>query len=44
VEDLVVEVGVVKERLGGNAADVEAGPAEGAALLNACDLWNNMSS
>ena len=29
---------VVEERLGGNAADVEAGTAEGAALLDTCDL------
>ena len=38
VEDLVVEVGVVQERLGGDAADVQAGSAEGAALLDTGDL------
>lgn len=39
VEDLVVEMGVVEERLGGNAADVQAGTAEGAALLDTGDLY-----
>lgn len=34
VENLVVEVGVVEERLGGNAADVQAGTTEGSALLD----------
>lgn len=38
VEDLVVEVRVVQERLGRNAADVQAGSAEGAALLDTGDL------
>jgi len=38
VNDLVIEMRVVEERLGGNAADVEAGTAEGAALLDTCDL------
>lgn len=34
VEDLVVEVRVVKERFRGDAADVQAGSAEGATLLD----------
>lgn len=34
VENLVVEVGVVEEGLGGNAADVQAGTTEGSALLD----------
>jgi hypothetical protein len=38
VEDLVVEVRVVEEGLGGNAADVQAGSAEGATLLDAGNL------
>lgn len=38
VEDLVVEMGVVEERFRGNAADVEAGSAEGSALLDTGDL------
>lgn len=38
VEDLVVQMGVVKERFRGNAADVEAGSAEGSALLDTGDL------
>ena len=38
VEDLVVKMRVVEERLGGNAADVQAGTAEGAALLDTGDL------
>jgi hypothetical protein len=38
VENLVVEVRVVQEGLGGNAADVQAGSAEGAALLDTGDL------
>ena len=35
VTRLVVEIAVVEEGLGGNAPDVEAGAAEGAALLDA---------
>ncbi len=38
VEDLVVQVGVVEERLGRNTTDVETGATEGAALLNAGNL------
>jgi hypothetical protein len=38
VEDLVVEMRVVEERFRGDAADVEAGAAEGSALLDTCDL------
>jgi hypothetical protein len=38
VEDLVVKVGIVEERLGGNAADIETGATEGTALLNTGDL------
>lgn len=34
VENLVVEVGVVEEGLGGNAADVQAGATESSALLD----------
>lgn len=40
VEDLVVEVGVVEERLRGDAADVQAGTTKTAALLDTCGLWN----
>ena len=39
VENLVVEVRVVQEGLGGNAADVQAGSTEGAALLDTGDLF-----
>ena len=39
VENLVVKMRVVEERLGGNATDVQAGTAEGAALLDAGDLY-----
>jgi phage tail protein X len=38
VEDLVVEVRVVEEGFRGNAADVQAGSAEGATLLDAGNL------
>lgn len=38
VQDLVVEVRVVKEGLRGDAANVQAGSAEGSALLNTRDL------
>lgn len=38
VEDLVVKVRVVEERLGGDAADVQAGSAERAALLDTRNL------
>ena len=38
VEDLVVEMRVVEERLGGNAANVQAGSAERATLFDAGDL------
>jgi hypothetical protein len=41
VEDLVVQMRVVEERLGGNAADVEAGTAESAALLDTGNLGKN---
>lgn len=34
VKDLVVEMGVVEERLRGDAANVQAGTAEGSALLD----------
>lgn len=34
----MVQVGVVEERFGGNAADIEAGTAEGAALLDTGNL------
>jgi hypothetical protein len=39
VENLVVKVGVVEERLGGDAADVEAGSSEDASLLDTGDLY-----
>lgn len=39
VQDLVVEMRVVEERLGGNTADIEAGTAERTALLDTCDLF-----
>jgi hypothetical protein len=38
VENLVVEVGVVEEGLGGNAADVQAGTTEGSTLLDTGSL------
>jgi len=38
VEDLVVEVGIVEERLGRNAADIETGAAKGTAFFNTGDL------
>ena len=38
VQDLVVQVRVVKERLGGDAADVKAGSAKSAALLDTGNL------
>lgn len=38
VEDLVVEMRVVKERFRGDAANVQASSAKGAALFDACDL------
>jgi hypothetical protein len=44
VQNLVVEVRVVEQRLGGDAADVEAGAAEGTALLNAGDLEAGLTS
>lgn len=40
VEDLVVEVGVVEERLRGDTADVQAGTTETTALLDTCGLLN----
>jgi hypothetical protein len=43
VEDLVVELRVVEERLGGDAADVQAGSAEGATLLDTGDLMSRVS-
>lgn len=38
VQDLMVHVRVVKEGFGGDAADIEAGSAESAALLYTCYL------
>jgi hypothetical protein len=38
VENSVVEMRVVEERFGGNAADVQAGSSEGATLLDTRDL------
>jgi hypothetical protein len=35
---LFIELGGMKQRLGGNAADIEAGAAERAALFHAGDL------
>lgn len=40
VENLVVKMRVVEERLGGNAADVQAGTTERATLLNAGNLYS----
>lgn len=34
----MVEMGVVEEGFGGDAADVETGASEGAALFDTCDL------
>jgi hypothetical protein len=39
VEDLVVEMRVVEERLRGDATDVQAGSTEGATLFDAGDLF-----
>jgi hypothetical protein len=38
VENLVVEVGVVEQGLGGNTADIQAGTAELSALLDTSSL------
>lgn len=38
VKNLVVEMGVVEERLRRDTADVQAGTAEGSALLDTCGL------
>lgn len=44
VQDLVVEMRVVEERLGGDTADVEASTAERTALLDTCDLIGRVLS
>jgi hypothetical protein len=38
MEDLVVDVGVVEEGLGGDTSNVQAGSSESSALLNASSL------
>jgi hypothetical protein len=35
----MVEMGVVEQGFGRDAADVETGAAEGATLLDTCDLY-----
>jgi len=43
MQDLVVEVGVVQEGFRGDTADIEAGTAEGTALLDTYGLSNKGS-